>query len=62
MAFSCYDDDEDFFGTAVFAGGFIGAMEELTEAERRRERASYGYIGYDVDDDDEDASVSGFLW
>ena len=61
MAFGRYDDDEDFFGTVVFAGGFIGAMEELNEAERRRERASYGYNGYDVDDD-EDASAGGFLW
>ena len=63
MVFVAYRsfEDEDYFGTAVFAGGFIGAMEELNEAERRRERASYGYNGYDVDDD-EDASAGGFLW
>ena len=47
-------EDEDYFGTAVFAGGFIGAMEELTEAERRRERMQRYSSSFDDNDDDDD--------
>lgn len=54
-------EDEDFFGTAVFAGGFLGAMEELTEAERRRERMQRYGSPFD-DDDDEDDEDFRFPW
>ncbi|MDD6785298.1 MAG: hypothetical protein PUD81_03460 [Eggerthellales bacterium] len=53
MAYRSFED-EDYFGTAVFAGGFIGAMEELTEAERRRERMQRYSSPFDDDDDDDD--------
>lgn len=53
MRFRDVDDEMDYYGTAVF-GGFPAAMEELTEAERRRERQSSGCYGSDDDEDDDD--------